>query len=104
MVYLVQQLIIRRDSDERSEATLTSLHDSDTAWAGLISAILTLWRQTGFRHHPLRNASAVIYLGAIAGLHITIPAILSIQTISERYSIEVMTRSSIPYLEQAVNL
>ncbi|KAL1682811.1 hypothetical protein EV122DRAFT_286751 [Schizophyllum commune] len=77
LIWLTQRLTFRRLlSHVRS---LTAIHDEYNSWIGLGSAFLTLWAQRT-NHGALRwVVYTTIYLGAIETLHVTIPAMFTLQ-------------------------
>jgi hypothetical protein len=94
MVFVTQQLVIRHNL--RSSSTLTYLHDSNTAWQGLVAALLTLWRQKAVRSRTGLIILATVYLGGIAALHITIPALASIEVFNITTQVKIVARGR-PY-------
>lgn len=102
MVFSVQQLIIKRDTSGPLGSTLTDIHDSNSAWAGLGSALLTLLYQLGFRRQISRTATALLYLGGVAVLHTTIPATISVEALKRSNFTQVMT-SGLPILSEGVD-
>jgi hypothetical protein len=102
MLFCVQQLVVRRSSTKHYRSTLTDLHDTDTAWAGLGGAMLALWRQKSLPRYPLRVTIAAVYLIGIAALHTTVPAIISIKLLNESIPTEVQT-NGLPIFAEAVD-
>jgi hypothetical protein len=90
MVFVVQQLVVCRDLYRSSR--LTSLHDSNLAWQGLGGAIMTLYRQKQLPDRVWSAIAAAFYLGGIATLHATIPALYSVQVFNTTLNMEVATR------------
>lgn len=76
LVAITQTLAFRRDIYVRQ--TLTALHDKSTAWLGLGSASLSLWRQFKLRAAMVGVLYITAYLLGIWMLHITIPAVLDV--------------------------
>lgn len=89
MVFTMQQLAISHKLS--GSTTLTETHDVNTAWLGLGSALLTLRRQLTRPAALYSTLIAVIYLSGIATLHITTPALFSIQTTSLQTPTDVKT-------------
>lgn len=89
MLFTTQQLIILRDLGTRH--TLTSTHDSDRAWSGLGCSLLTLWRQTDVAAHIGGTITAVVYLTAIAVLHISTPSLFVFEAFNQIMTIPVNT-------------
>ncbi|KAJ6615026.1 hypothetical protein B0H10DRAFT_110761 [Mycena sp. CBHHK59/15] len=78
LVFLTQKMAMRRNI--QSHQTLTATHDSVSSWAGLGSAVATLYNQLTVPSSILGSLNVAGYLGCIALLHIVIPASLSVQT------------------------
>lgn len=93
MVYTAQQLVMR---NHLSRATTgTAMHDSNTAWSGIGSGLLTLWRNIYFPASVSGTLLAVLYLGLIAVFHITTPALFSVQTFNASVPVN-LTLSGLP--------
>jgi hypothetical protein len=75
---MTQRLAMQRNF--RSFQTLTATHDSLSSWAGLGSALATLYNQLSVTASVFGTLNVVGYLGCVAILHITIPAFLSVET------------------------
>ncbi|KAJ7192329.1 hypothetical protein GGX14DRAFT_595892 [Mycena pura] len=75
LVFLTQKLAMQRTAELM---TLTAVHDNISAWAGLGSALATLFNQVSVPASVLGTLTIVGYLGCIAALHVSIPAILSV--------------------------
>ncbi|CCM02312.1 uncharacterized protein FIBRA_04403 [Fibroporia radiculosa] len=78
LVVTTQHLALKRLLT-RSQ-TLTATHDISTAWNGLGSAFLSLVRQTAVPAAISGTFLVVVYLSAIAALHITTPSLFSMDT------------------------
>ncbi|KAJ7901395.1 hypothetical protein B0H13DRAFT_1883072 [Mycena leptocephala] len=78
LVFLTQKLAMQQNI--RTHQTLTATHDIISSWAGFGSALAMLFNQVSVPASVLGTLSVVSYLGCIAMLHITIPAILSVET------------------------
>ncbi|KAJ7200829.1 hypothetical protein GGX14DRAFT_659563 [Mycena pura] len=76
LVFLTQRLAMRHNI--QTEQTLTATHDSISAWAGLGSALSTLYKQASVPSSIFGTLSIFGYLGCIAMLHITIPTSFSV--------------------------
>ncbi|KAJ7210691.1 hypothetical protein GGX14DRAFT_394336 [Mycena pura] len=74
--------------------TLTALHDSISAWAGLGSALATLFNQVSIPASVLGTLSVVGYLGCISTLHISIPAILSVEAFNATVEVTIPASTS----------
>ncbi|KAJ7085072.1 hypothetical protein C8R44DRAFT_903058 [Mycena epipterygia] len=78
ILYLTQKLAI---SDVvQTYSTLTSAHDSLLSWDGLGSSLTTLHKQIRLPVSVFTTLSVVGYLSAISTLHVTTPALFSVQT------------------------
>ncbi|KAJ6491201.1 hypothetical protein C8R45DRAFT_1096710 [Mycena sanguinolenta] len=78
LVYVSQTLSTRQSL--KADQTLTATHDTAAAWAGIGSTISCLWNQ---RIVPSSVGGVVLifmYLGSIVVLHITTPALFSVET------------------------
>ncbi|KAJ7229942.1 hypothetical protein GGX14DRAFT_581646 [Mycena pura] len=75
LVFLTQKLAMQRTTELM---TLTAVHDNISAWAGLGSALATLFNQVSVPASVLGTLGIVGYLGCISALHVSIPAILSV--------------------------
>ncbi|KAK0204400.1 hypothetical protein DFS33DRAFT_1423374 [Desarmillaria ectypa] len=77
LVFVSQQLATRRNV--RARQTLTATHDNISAWTGLGAALLALWRQTFIAASVIGALCVAAYFVFAAVLHITTPAIFSLQ-------------------------
>jgi hypothetical protein len=71
--------------------TLTATHDNVAAWAGIGSAAVHLWSQRAVHASVIGVLSAFLYLGNILVLHITIPALFSLQTFNSSRFVPAIT-------------
>ncbi|KAJ7164138.1 hypothetical protein C8R46DRAFT_1192909 [Mycena filopes] len=96
LVFLTQTLSTRRSLQIKQ--TVTAIHDSAAAWAGIGSAVLHLWRQTAVRgsESTFGVLSALVYLGNILVLHITTPALFSVVAFNSSRDIFVQTEPHMP--------
>ncbi|KAJ6469325.1 hypothetical protein C8R45DRAFT_1078664 [Mycena sanguinolenta] len=78
LVYVTQKLSIRRSLT--TDQSLTATHDSTAAWSGIGSAGLHIWYQKAARASIAGVLSVFLYLGLILILHITTPALFSLET------------------------
>lgn len=58
--------------------TLTYIHDAMSAWAGIGSAIIGLWRQYSSISTLLGIVHITAYLACISALHVTTPSLFSL--------------------------
>ncbi|KAJ7437394.1 hypothetical protein FB451DRAFT_178349 [Mycena latifolia] len=91
LVLVTQTLSIRRSL--QMDQTLTATHDNSAAWAGVGSAILHVWHQKAVPASVIGVLSTFLYLGTILVLHITTPALVSLQTFNSSRSVLVPTQS-----------
>ncbi|KAJ7469232.1 hypothetical protein FB451DRAFT_1479164 [Mycena latifolia] len=91
LVLVTQTLYTRRSI--RMDSTLTAIHDTAAAWNGIGSAVLHLWHQMTVRASVLGVCSALLYLGNILVLHVTTPALFSLETFRSSRDIGVGTNS-----------
>ncbi|KAJ7469780.1 hypothetical protein B0H11DRAFT_2043369 [Mycena galericulata] len=77
LVFITQTLSIRRNLQR--DQTLTATHDTAAAWAGIGSAIFHLWSQRAVPASVLAVLSTVAYLSSVLVLHITTPALFSLE-------------------------
>ncbi|KAJ6491099.1 hypothetical protein C8R45DRAFT_1138153 [Mycena sanguinolenta] len=78
LVYVSQTLSMCRSI--KVDQTLTATHDTTAAWTGIGSAISCLWNQRIVSTSLGGVLSIFIYLGSILMLHITTPALFSVET------------------------
>ncbi|KAJ6503856.1 hypothetical protein C8R45DRAFT_973929 [Mycena sanguinolenta] len=90
LVFLIQKLSMRKSLHESQ--TLTTTHDNAAAWAGIGSALSRVWYQKAVPASLSGVFSAFFYLGNILALHITTPALFSLQTFNSSRSISVTTQ------------
>ncbi|KAF7328417.1 hypothetical protein MVEN_02557600 [Mycena venus] len=78
LVYITQKFALQRIL--RFGRTLTAAHDNATAWSGLGSGLETLFDQIAVPSSAISILLIVGYLLNISVLHVTIPALFSVQT------------------------
>ncbi|KAJ7236533.1 hypothetical protein C8J57DRAFT_1479199 [Mycena rebaudengoi] len=76
------------------DGTLTAMHDITSAWAGIGSALATLYNQMSLAGSVVGTLSVVGYLGGISILHVTTPSLLSIETFNQSVLSNVQTLGS----------
>ncbi|KAJ6491113.1 hypothetical protein C8R45DRAFT_1138180 [Mycena sanguinolenta] len=91
LVYMSQTLSMRRSV--KADQTLTATHDTAAAWAGIGSAISCLWNQRIVTSSLGGVLSLFIYLGSILALHITTPALFSVETFNATQPDRVRTQA-----------
>jgi len=99
MLLTTQQLVVRRDLN--APQTLTSTHDNDSAWCGLGSSLLTLWRQIEIPAHVSGTIIAVVYLSGMAALHVTTPSLFNIEAFNITGTELIGTRGGIDWQDPA---
>ncbi|KAJ7156281.1 hypothetical protein C8R46DRAFT_1294945 [Mycena filopes] len=87
LVFVTQTLFTRRNLQMKQ--TVTAIHDSAAAWAGIGSAILHLWRQVAVHGSMFGVLSALLYLGNILALHISTPALFSVVVFNATHDMSV---------------
>jgi hypothetical protein len=77
MVYTTQQVSLR--SILSIPLPLTSIHDIHGAWNGLGSSLIVLYKQLELPPGSSIILAVTLYLAGVATIHITTPALLSLQ-------------------------
>ncbi|KAJ7841690.1 hypothetical protein B0H14DRAFT_2782285 [Mycena olivaceomarginata] len=75
------------------DQTLTATHDHAAAWAGIGAAVSSIWHQKAVTASIGGVLSIFLYLGNILVLHITTPALFSLETFTSPVPIPVGTQS-----------
>ncbi|KAJ6620422.1 hypothetical protein B0H10DRAFT_1077202 [Mycena sp. CBHHK59/15] len=91
LVVVMQTLAMRRNL--QTYRTLTATHDTAAAWAGIGSALFRLLSQSLVPASVLGSLCTFLYLGNIMVLHITTPALFSLETFNSSLSMPVKTQS-----------
>ncbi|KAG2752116.1 hypothetical protein P692DRAFT_20830339 [Suillus brevipes Sb2] len=89
LVFLTQQLAMSSALIRRLK--LTTIHDVSSAWAGLGSALSSVWKQTGIPASLWATAAVTTYLICISVLHITSSTLLHFQTFNSSLPTNVST-------------
>ncbi|KZT05120.1 uncharacterized protein LAESUDRAFT_750796 [Laetiporus sulphureus 93-53] len=63
--------------------TLTALHDVSSAWTGLGAGLLSLWRQLSIPTAVFGTLGVAVYLGCLSILHISTPALFSMDAFNQ---------------------
>ncbi|KZT05121.1 uncharacterized protein LAESUDRAFT_813732 [Laetiporus sulphureus 93-53] len=63
--------------------TLTALHDVSSAWTGLGAGLLSLWRQLSIPTAVFGTLGVTVYLGCLSILHISTPALFSMDAFNQ---------------------
>ncbi|KAF7360033.1 hypothetical protein MVEN_00731000 [Mycena venus] len=77
LVFITQTLSMRRNLQR--DQTLTATHDTAAAWTGIGSALFHLWSQKAVPASVIGVLSTVAYLSSVLILHITTPALFSLE-------------------------
>ncbi|KAJ6503709.1 hypothetical protein C8R45DRAFT_924052 [Mycena sanguinolenta] len=64
----------------RREQSLAATHDIASAWAGIGSAVVRIWRQNVISSSVMGVLSVFLYLGGMLVFHITTPALFAVET------------------------
>lgn len=64
------------------DQTITATHDNAAAWAGIGAAAFTVWCQKAVPASILGVLSTFLYLSGVLVLHITTPALFSLETVN----------------------
>ncbi|KAL1701707.1 hypothetical protein EV121DRAFT_294015 [Schizophyllum commune] len=84
LIWITQRLALRRLLT--SEQTLTAMHDEFNSWIGLGSAVFALLNQHKIRSSPVSVTLITSYLIGAAILHVSIPAMFTLQVGSQQYT------------------
>ncbi|KAJ7123460.1 hypothetical protein C8R44DRAFT_735107 [Mycena epipterygia] len=90
LVFVTQTLSMRRNL--QMDQTLTATHDNAAAWAGIGSSVFYLWYQKVVPASILGIFSVFLYLANILILHVTTPALFSLETFNLSRPVGVKTR------------
>ncbi|KAG2125724.1 hypothetical protein DEU56DRAFT_961190 [Suillus clintonianus] len=89
LLFLTQRLAVSRTLVRRQK--LTAIHDVSGAWAGLGSALSSVWQQTDVSASWWMTSTVAAYLACISVLHVTSSTLLQIQTFSTSMTTSVPT-------------
>ncbi|KAG2105487.1 uncharacterized protein F5147DRAFT_241761 [Suillus discolor] len=89
LLFLTQRLAISRTLVRRVK--LTAVHDISGAWAGLGSALSSVWRQTDVPASWWTTSAVAAYLASITVLHVTSSTLLQFQTFNASMTTSVPT-------------
>ncbi|KAJ6476983.1 hypothetical protein C8R45DRAFT_1216775 [Mycena sanguinolenta] len=89
LVFLTQELDLRHNS--RYVQTLTAIHDNMTSWSGLGSALGSLYNQVSVPSSVVGTLTILGYLACISILHVTTPAIISVQIFNNTVPVPIST-------------
>ncbi|KAJ6488783.1 hypothetical protein C8R45DRAFT_992857 [Mycena sanguinolenta] len=102
LVFVMQTLAMRQNL--RRVQPLTTAHDTAAAWSGMGSALFHLWMQDIGRASWAGVLSALFYLANILLLHITTPALFSLEAFNATQLIPVVAQSLPAFNLSATNL
>ncbi|KAJ7600278.1 hypothetical protein C8J56DRAFT_1156711 [Mycena floridula] len=80
LLYITQRLALHRIL--YSTKTITGIHDRQTAWSGLGSAINSCWNQLSISASVWGVGIITVYLTLMAGLKITTPSLLTLASLA----------------------
>jgi hypothetical protein len=89
LVYLMQTLSMRRSLQRHQ--TLSATHDNGAAWLGIASAFLCVWKQLRIPASVMGTLGVFLYLSSISVLHVTTPALVSIESFNSSRTISIPT-------------
>ncbi|KAJ7859234.1 hypothetical protein B0H13DRAFT_1901544 [Mycena leptocephala] len=98
LVLVTQKLSVRHSLV--TAQPLTATHDSTAAWAGIGAASLHLWHQKAVRASIIGILSVFLYLGTVLVLHISTPALFSLETFNST-SISVTFTEGLPAMNMS---
>ncbi|KAF8146399.1 hypothetical protein K438DRAFT_2093823 [Mycena galopus ATCC 62051] len=86
LLFVTQKLATRRSIQK--DQMLTTTHENAAAWAGIGAAISLLWNRRAARSggSVIGLLSAIVYLAAVSGLHITSSSLFSLVTFNSTRS------------------
>ncbi|KAJ7663119.1 hypothetical protein DFH06DRAFT_1395020 [Mycena polygramma] len=90
LVFVTQALSMHQSM--RKNQLLTTTHDISEAWAGIGSAFSCIWKQRVLPVSLSGVLSATLYLGCIMVVHITTPALISLETFNTTRSTLIRTQ------------
>ncbi|KAG1873980.1 hypothetical protein F4604DRAFT_1766368 [Suillus subluteus] len=89
LVFLTQRLAMSRALVRRLK--LTTIHDISSAWAGLGSALSSVWKQTHISASLSATTAVTTYLVCISVLHVTSSTLLQFQTFNSSITTNIST-------------
>ncbi|KAJ7763007.1 hypothetical protein B0H16DRAFT_1718840 [Mycena metata] len=101
LVFVTQTLWMRRSL--QVDQTLTAMHDHAAAWTGIGSAVLHIWHQKTATASLTGTFAVFLYLGNVLVLHISTPALFSLQTFNFTRPLQVETNGLPSYNIGTVN-
>ncbi|KAG2078569.1 hypothetical protein BDR04DRAFT_1226524 [Suillus decipiens] len=89
LLFLTQRLAMSRMLVRRQK--LTAIHDISGAWAGIGSALSSVWKQIDIPASWWMTSAVTVYLAGISVLHITSSTLLQLQTFNASMTTSVPT-------------
>ncbi|KAJ7600248.1 hypothetical protein C8J56DRAFT_1073026 [Mycena floridula] len=96
LLYITQRLALRRIL--YSTKTITGIHDRQTAWSSLGSAINSCWNQLSISASVWGVGVITAYLALMAGLKITTPSLLTLASVPQNNTAMVDSQLNDPFL------
>ncbi|KAJ7600236.1 hypothetical protein C8J56DRAFT_1037836 [Mycena floridula] len=96
LLYITQRLALRRILYSQAK-TITSIHDRQTAWSGLGSAINSCWNQLSVSASVWGVGIITVYLTLMAGLKITTPSLLGLASVPQNNTANVDSKLNDPF-------
>ncbi|KAJ7452647.1 hypothetical protein FB451DRAFT_1145259 [Mycena latifolia] len=94
IVYITQRIAVQYYLGQTR--TLTATHDAILSWSGIGSALSSLYNQLGLPASITGVLSVAGYLATISFLHLTTPALLSVQTFNHTILSDTVQTHGIP--------
>ncbi|KAJ7600235.1 hypothetical protein C8J56DRAFT_879960 [Mycena floridula] len=102
LLYITQRLALRQIL--YSTETITGIHDRQTAWSGLGSAINSCWNQMSISASVWGVGIITVYLALMAGLKITTPSLLTLASVPQNYAVMVDSKLNDPFLLETLQV
>ncbi|KAJ7580791.1 hypothetical protein C8J56DRAFT_1029836 [Mycena floridula] len=103
LLYITQKLSLRRILYSRAK-TITGVHDRQSAWIGLGSAINSCWNQLSISASVWGVGIITVYLVLMAGLKITTPSLLGLASVPQNYLTDVNSTLNDPFLLESLQV
>ncbi|KAJ7600266.1 hypothetical protein C8J56DRAFT_1073083 [Mycena floridula] len=97
LLYVTQKLSLGRIPYSRAK-TMTEVHDRQSAWIGLGSAINSCWNQLSISTSVWGVGIITVYLALVAGLKITTPSLLTLASVPQNNTAMVDSQLNDPFL------
>ncbi|KAG2145422.1 uncharacterized protein EDB93DRAFT_1104674 [Suillus bovinus] len=99
LLFLTQRLAISRTLVRRVK--LTAVHDISGAWAGLGSALSSVWRQTDIPASWWTTSAVAVYLASISVLHVTSSVLLQFQALGSDNFMTTLVPTTLGWLDDS---